>query len=97
MSKISLSNISNTINRLTDKVIMTIKRIAAKRSVRSICALLLVAQCVLLTLLTLANRFNPVYTGLLVLSICVIIDMIPDAFIDNDGGNDETEKGPDSK
>lgn len=97
MNKISLGSVSNVISQLADKVIVTIKHVAAKRSVRSICALLLVAQCVLLVPLTLVSKFSPIYTGLLVLSICVIIDMIPDAFIDNDGGNDETKERPNSK
>lgn len=79
----------------TWEIVTVIKRAISNRAVRNICIILLFVHCVLLTPLVLLKWFDLVPTGLLLVSMCVILDMIPDAFV-QEGGNDETKERPDS-
>lgn len=78
------------------EIITVIKKAIGKRAVRNVCIILLLIYCVLLIPLVLLKWFDLLSTGLLLVSMCIILDMIPDAFINDTGGNDETEERPDS-
>ena len=78
------------------RVVAVLKNAAANRIVRNVCIILLLIYCVLLIPLVLLKWFDLLSTGLLLVSLCIILDMIPDAFINDTGGNDETEERPDS-
>ena len=80
----------------TWEIITTIKKVIGKRAVRNVCIILLLIYCVLLVPLVLLKWFDLLSTGLLLVSLCIILDMIPDAFINDTGGNDETKERPDS-
>lgn len=77
------------------EIITTIKKVIGKRAVRNVCIILLLIYCVLLVPLVLLKWFDLLPTGLLLVSLCIILDMIPDAFV-QEGGNDETKERPDS-
>lgn len=78
------------------KVVTALKNAAASRIVRNVCVLLLIACAVVLVPFVLADLSNIVHIGLLLVTVCLVIDIIPDAFINDTGGNDETEERPDS-
>ena len=78
------------------EIITTIKKVIGKRAVRNICIILLFIYCVLLVPLVLLKWFDLVSTGLLLVSMCIILDMIPDAFVNDTGGDDEAKERPDS-
>ena len=76
--------------------VAVLKNAAASRIVRDVCVLLLIACAVVLVPFVLADLPNIMRIGLLLVTVCLVIDMIPDAFINGTGGNDETEERPDS-
>lgn len=78
------------------KVVAVLKNAAASRIVRNVCVLLLITCTVVLVPFVLTDLSNIMHIGLLLVSSCVILDMIPDAFINDTGGNDETKERPDS-
>ena len=78
------------------EIITSIKKAIGNRAVRNVCIILLLIYCVLLVPLVLLKWFDLLPTGLLLVSMCIILDMIPDAFINDTGGNDETKERPDS-
>ena len=77
------------------EIITIIKKTIGSRAVRNVCIVLLLIYCVLLVPLVLLKWFDLLPTGLLLVSMCIILDMIPDAFINDTGGNDETKERPD--
>lgn len=81
--------------KLIDKVIAAVKSAAGNRVVRNVCVVALIVHCVLLVPMVLANLFDPLRTGLLLVTVCLVLDMVPDAFVDN-GGKDDTEEGADT-
>ena len=66
------------------KVVAAIKSAAANRIVRNVCVLLLIVCAVVLVPFVFANLSNPMYIGLLLVTVCLVIDMIPDAFVPTD-------------
>ena len=78
------------------KVVAVLKNAAASRIVRNVCVLLLIACAVVLVPFVLADLSNIMHIGLLLVTVCLVIDMIPDTFINDTGGNDETKERPDS-
>ena len=74
------------------KVITAIKRAIGSRAVRNICIILLFVHCALLAPLVLLKWFDLVSTSLLLVSMCLILDMIPDAFV-QEGDIDDTNEG----
>lgn len=73
------------------EIITTIKKAIGSRAVRNVCIILLSIHCVLLIPLVLLKWFDLVPTGLLLVSMCIILDMIPDAFVQEGGTNDTNE------
>lgn len=78
-------------SKFFNKVTCTVKKVAANRVVRNVCVIALLVHIALLIPLTLANLFDPVYTGLLLVSVCLVLDMVPDGFV-QDGDNESNKK-----